>query len=132
MEVLISPLFFLFWTVFRKSSESGGLLPPDPDCACEDNKKCGVVTEGEVPVHYSAGHRHSQRKSGHSGGKHCSTGVQVSGQHVTQVVSSVTLRRDKDHFIPPNTFTTMMPRKKKQESSSVAVLIKELVCKINI
>lgn len=80
--------------MFRKSSESGGLLPPDPGCACEDNKKCGVVPEGEVPVHCSAGHRHPQRKSGHNGGKHCSAGVQVSGQHVTQVVSSVTRRRD--------------------------------------
>lgn len=70
------------YLLFRQSSEGGGPLPPDPDCACEDSKTCSGVPEGEVPVFCPAGHTNSQRQSGHSRGKQGSAGVQVSGEHV--------------------------------------------------
>lgn len=100
--MIIKPVFFLV-SPFRQSSESGGPLPPDPDCACEDDKKCGGVPPREVPVYRPAGHRHPQRESGHSAGKHESAGVQVSGQHVNQT------RKERD---TKECFTDLLMRHK--------------------
>lgn len=55
---------------FRQSSESGGPLPSDPDCACKENKECSCVPAGEVSVHLAAGHKHPQGQSDYSDGKH--------------------------------------------------------------